>query len=137
MSIETLITDLIAAVRENTAAIVAQAGAQKVFGEGKTEEVKEEKKPTTAAEAVADAKKAAADAKAKKEAEAKAAEAAAAAKADEGKALDYDKDIAPALTGFLKKHGRDAFGVLLQPFGAKKGGEVKADDYAALLAAID
>lgn len=135
MSLEQTIGELVAAVRENTAALVALANSQKTFAEGKTEPA-EQKKPTAAKEAINQALDAAKEAKAKKEADAAAA-AAAANKADETKALDYDKDIAPALTAFLKKHGRDAFGSLLSPFGAKKGGEIKANDYAAVLAAID
>lgn len=130
MSIETLITELIAAVKENTAAIIAAKSTP-------AGEAKADAKPTTAKEAVTQALDTAKEAKAKKEAEAKAKAEAEAAKTEEVKALDYDKDIAPALTAFLKKHGRDAFGTLLSPFGAKKGGEIKADDYAAVLAAID
>ena len=131
MSIENLIADLTAAIREQTSAILAAKSVPVT-----APAAAEDKKPSTAKEAIEQATAAAKEAKAKKEAEAAKKEAEA-AKSEEDKALDYDKDIAPALTAFLKKHGRDAFGTLLQPFGAKKGGEVKADDYAALLAAID
>lgn len=133
MSLEQAIIEHTAAIRELIAAINAK-------GATLTPAAAEDKKPATAKEAIEQATAAAKDAKAKKEAAAaeaaKKAEAEA-AKSEEAKALDYDKDIAPALTAFLKKHGRDAFGVLLQPFGAKKGGEVKAERYAELLAAID
>lgn len=134
MSLEQTIIDLVAAIRENTAAIVAAKS-----GAAPAEVKTEEKKPTTAKEAVAQAEAAAKESKAKKEAEAKAkAEAEAAEKSKaEDKAPSYETDVQPKLTAFLSAHGRDAFFALLKPFNAKKGTEVKADDYAAVLAAID
>lgn len=57
--------------------------------------------------------------------------------ADEDKALDYDKDVAPALTGYMKANGRQAGIDLMAKFGAKKGSEIKPEDYAAVLADIN
>lgn len=45
---------------------------------------------------------------------------------------DYTKDVAPVLTKVAQK-SRDMLVNLLAKFGAKKGNEIKADDYAAVL----
>ena len=49
---------------------------------------------------------------------------------------DYAKDVAPVLTKVAQK-SRDSLVALLAKFGAKKGNELKADDYAAVLAAAN
>lgn len=46
---------------------------------------------------------------------------------------DYAKDVAPVLTKVAQK-SRDNLVALLAKFGAKRGNELKADDYAAVLA---
>lgn len=49
---------------------------------------------------------------------------------------DYTKDVAPVLTKVAQK-SRDSLVALLAKFGAKKGNEIKADDYAAVLGAAN
>ena len=49
---------------------------------------------------------------------------------------DYTKDVAPVLTK-VAQESRDKLVALLAKFGAKKGNELKADDYAAVLAAAN
>lgn len=49
---------------------------------------------------------------------------------------DYAKDVAPVLTKVAQK-SRDSLVALLAKFGAKKGNELKADDYAAVLGAAN
>lgn len=49
---------------------------------------------------------------------------------------DYGKDVAPVLTKVAQK-SRDSLVALLAKFGAKKGNELKADDYAAVLGAAN
>ena len=49
---------------------------------------------------------------------------------------DYAKDVAPVLTKVAQK-SRDSLVALLAKFGAKKGNEIKADDYAAVLGAAN
>jgi hypothetical protein len=106
-------------------------------------------KPTTAKDAIADAKaRAAADKKAQEEAarvakdleEQEAAEQAAlldgGGAAEEEKVLDFQKDIGPAFLAFTKAQGRDAAVELLGKFGAKNAAGVKKEDYAKFYAAL-
>ncbi len=51
-------------------------------------------------------------------------------------AYDYDADIKPRILALVKKD-RDAAIKTLADFGAKKGTEVDAADYPALVASID
>jgi multidrug efflux pump subunit AcrA (membrane-fusion protein) len=136
MGIEQTIQELVAAIRENTAAMLALSKREVV---APAAEVKAETKPTTAKAAIAkaleDAKKAKEEVKAKKEAAA--AEAAKEEEKQEAEALDYDKDMAPRFTAFLGAHGREAFLRILGDFKAKKGSEVKPEDYAAVLTKLD
>lgn len=52
--------------------------------------------------------------------------------AADDKPLDYLKDVAPTLNK-LAKANRDALVALFAKYGAKKGAELKAEDYAAVL----
>lgn len=52
--------------------------------------------------------------------------------AADDKPLDYLKDVAPTLNK-LAKANRDALVALFAKYGAKKGVELKAEDYAAVL----
>lgn len=50
-------------------------------------------------------------------------------------ALDYKKDVYPVLLQVSKTKGKEALRKLLDQFGAKTGDALKADDFAAILAA--
>lgn len=121
MSLEQAILEHAAAIRE-LAAVFAGAGF-----------------PIARATKAPDDKPAAADKpKADKPApETKKAEEKKAPVVDDVKQLDYDKDVAPALTGYMKANGRQAGIDLMAKFGAKKGSEIKPEDYAAVLADIN
>lgn len=165
MSLEQAITDHAAAIRELAAAIRGTASAARVTGMlpvisasyGKTEPTDEE------VDTEIDAAARSVEAQAKAELEKSVAKVEAAAK-NEGKSTagtatqaadtqttagaadtataeaqtsyDYTKDVAPVLTKVAQK-SRDSLVALLAKFGAKKGNELKADDYAAVLGAAN
>ena len=162
MSLENAIADHAAAIRELAAAILGTASAARVTGMlpameaayGKTEvkgtKQSEAAKNQEAIEAERELEKSVAKVEAAAKNEGKSAAGTATAAADTqttaGAAdtatdaaqtsYDYAKDVAPVLTKVAQK-SRDSLVALLAKFGAKKGNEIKADDYAAVLGAAN
>jgi hypothetical protein len=135
MSIENAILELASAIRELAASNQGKAVVTTL--EEAVEKV-EKSVPTAAQKAVADAKAAAESATKVKKPEPKpeVKEEAKEEVKDEAPALDYDKDVAPALTAYAKSQGRDKLVALLGKYQAKNGAGIKSEDYAAVLADI-
>lgn len=164
MSLEQVINDHAAAIRELAAAILGSAAqsanstkqlagayAESVtaYAESVTAYAESVKpSPGKSAEKVlaeilkpeeakpTDAKSAVAEAKAKAEAAKVQAEASKVAEEMEAAELNYAKDIQPKLIGYFKAHGKPKGMELLAKYNAKTGDGIKAADYPALLADI-
>jgi hypothetical protein len=164
MSIEQAIIELAAAIRyaadkgaamvpftvslEHTASASPAALAEAMGGKAMTDAEMDEavkqlendaKKPTTAKEAVADAKARAAAAEQSSAGTATAAGNSAASGADTAQAkeeitLGYEKDVLSVLSAFSGKKGRAALTELLGKYNAAKGADIKPADYAAIVA---
>lgn len=159
MSLEQAIIEHAAAIRELATALTQRAAPLMALADeaqAAIREIKESAIATGDAEVEKDVQKADAEkesparaainaaleaARAKKEADPK-PDASGAAKtkatpdgaqsAADDKPLDYLKDVAPTLNK-LAKANRDALVALFAKYGAKKGAELKAEDYAAVL----
>jgi len=142
MSLENAIIENTAAIRELVAAILTSANSNREFASAAARAVplaevgKEEKKPSTAKEAIDQATAAAKAAAEKKKAEAAAAAAKKDEKTDDAKPLDYEKDVKPELVKFAQAKGKPALAELLKGFGVAKGDQLKGDQFAEVLAKI-
>lgn len=128
MSIENSINDLIAAIKEQTAAILKVAG-------GAVNTAGENKVTVKVAEKTALEKK---DPPAEKKTDATAKPGAAAQAKTDASSIDYSTVIKPKILAFAKMpEGRDKLTALLARFGVAKGPDLKDDQHAQFDADID